>query len=83
MEIHILTAATAMRKASIRLSQTKLTFLLARLPIKVAGIVAMRIGTVNHHSICPLMAFPRKPADVDRVTIARLLPIAILVGICT
>ena len=33
IEIHILTAATAIRTASIRLSQTKLTLLLARLPI--------------------------------------------------
>ena len=50
---------------------------LNRLPIRDAGI------TVINHSIWPVVALPINPAVAERSTMARLLPMAILVRIWT
>jgi len=52
-------------------------------PTAAAGITVKMIGMVNSHSICPVSDLPINPASEDNRTIARLVPIAILVGICT
>ena len=80
-ETHILIAAAAIRTASASLSLETGVFRLTWLPRRAAGITVSAIGMVISQVIWPVVALPINPAIDESKTIARLLPIAILVGI--
>lgn len=76
-------AEIAIRQANILRSHTTETFELMYPPKKEKGIAVRMIGSVINHCICPVAALEIKAAKDDSITIAKLLPIAILVGILT
>ena len=56
---------------------------LAKLPSLAAGMTVSNKGIVKVHSICPVNVLPNKTATEERKTMARLVAIAIRVGIWT